>query len=204
MNNWINTILPLICISLSLRNLIKYARHKYRMSLIGILPVIYFTSFLLVSVLFLLMNFELFPLMNNVVFFAAIGLLFGTYVTVFILSFLKEWEDKKIRVLLRIPVIILLLFQFLKDDRVYYLLILNELVMLYLSYQKREINPYAARLQIKQALFVPLILIAAITKNPVFLILYLIITFVFKSAVLNAIVIKNIMYKKQQNMALND
>ncbi len=204
MNNWINTILPLICISLSLRNLIKYARHKYRMSLIGILPVIYFTSFLLVSVLFLLMNFELFPLMNNVVFFAAIGLLFGTYVTVFILSFLKEWEDKKIRVLLRIPVIILLLFQFLKDDRVYYLLILNELVMLYLSYQRREINPYAARLQIKQALFVPLILIAAITKNPVFLILYLIITFVFKSAVLNAIVIKNIMYKKQQNMALND
>tara|TARA_B100001971_G_C18268024_1_gene596360 strand:+ start:37833 stop:38357 length:525 start_codon:yes stop_codon:yes gene_type:complete len=174
------------------------------MSLIGILPVIYFTSFLLVSVLFLLMNFELFPLMNNVVFFAAIGLLFGTYVTVFILSFLKEWEDKKIRVLLRIPVIILLLFQFLKDDRVYYLLILNELVMLYLSYQRREINPYAARLQIKQALFVPLILIAAITKNPVFLILYLIITFVFKSAVLNAIVIKNIMYKKQQNMALND
>lgn len=203
MNNWINTILPLICISLSLRNLIKYARHKNRMSLIGILPVIYYASFTLCALIYLLMNFELFPLMNNVFFFASVGLLFGTYTTVFILSFLEKWEDKKIRTLLRIPIIILLLFQFLKDDRVFYLLLLNEAVMLFLSYQKREVNRYIARLQIKQAIFMPLLLIAAITNNGLFLIIYLICTFIFKSAVLNAITIKNIMYKKQQNMALN-
>lgn len=203
MNNWINTILPLICISLSLRNLLKYARHQYRMTLIGILPVIYYSAFAMSSLLFLLMNFELFPLMNNAFYYAAIGLLFGTYTTVFILSFLSEWQDKKIKVLLRVPLITLLLFQLLKDDRVFYLLILNECVMLFLSYQKREINPFIARLQIKQALFIPFLILAAFFNNGVFIFVYLIFTFVFKSAVLNAIVIKNIMYKKQQNMALN-
>ena len=126
MNNWINTILPLICISLALRNFIKYVRHEYRMTLIGILPVIYYASFAISSILFLLMNFELFPLVENVFFHAAIGLMFGTYTTIFILSFLKEWEDKKVRTLLRIPIIVLLLFQFLKDERVFYLLLLEE------------------------------------------------------------------------------
>lgn len=203
MNNWINTILPLICISLSLRNFLKFARHKYRMTLIGILPVIYYLALGLTSVFYFLMNFELLPLMNNVFFYAAVGLLFGTYTTVFILSFLPKWEDKKVKTLLRIPLIILLLFQLLKDDRVFYLLILNESIMLFLSYYRREVNRYVARLQIKQALFIPILFLAAYFDSGIFILLYLVFTFVFKSAVLNAIVIKNIMYKKQQNMDLN-
>lgn len=201
MNNWIELILPLICLTLALINLIKYLSYRNRFSLVGFIPILYFVSILVGSFLALeLSSIEEF--ITKVTFqkfiYTSLALGFSTFFMAYILLSVEDWQSKKIKTLLRIPLIGALVAHLLQAQQVMILLSILELVLILLANRSKEENRHIKRLIRKQTIFYPLLIVSVFTNNILFCFLFLIFTWPFKNAILNAMVIKNIIYKNNQ------
>lgn len=201
MNNWIELILPLICLTLALINLIKYFSYENRFSLVGFIPLLYFVSLSLGSFLALELS-SIDEFITKVTFqkfiYTSLALGFSTFFMGYILLSVDEWQSKKIKTLLRIPLIGALVAHLLQPQQVIILLSVLELVLIVLSNRSKDENRHIKRLQRKQTIFYPLLIISIFTNNILFCFLFLIFTWPFKNAILNAMVIKNIIYKNNQ------
>jgi hypothetical protein len=198
MNNWTELILPALCLLLGLINLIKYLRYKNSFSLVGIIPIFSFLALTIVSLGILNNKLNQNFLININIIYAFLALCFACTFTAFILNLIPEWKSKKIKTMLRVPLIGALLGHFL-SEHVFGLLLGLELVLLVLSYKYFAENRHIARLQRKQVLFYPLLIWATFSQNIQGVFLYLLLVHTFKNAILNAVVIKNIIYKNNQS-----
>lgn len=201
MNNWIELILPLFCLILALINLIKYFSYKNRFSLVGFIPILYFFSIFVGSFLALeLSSIEEF--IAKVTFqkfiYTALSLGFSTFFMGYILLSVEDWQSKKIKTLLRIPLIGALIAHLLQPQQVIILISVLELTLIILSNRSKEKNSHIKRLQRKQTIFYPLLIISIFTNSLLFCFLFLVFTWPFKNAILNAMVIKNIIYNNNQ------
>jgi len=197
MNNWIHLIIVLLCTCIGLSGLLKYLAYKKRMSLIGVLPVLFFGSFLFASIGFILNHFQIIEVKVQYI-YVALSLQFGVSFMSFILLLIKDWSAKKIKTLLRLPIIVALVARYINAIEIIYLIFALEVLMIFLSFYMREKNLYVTRLQRKHLLIFPILIAMVLLKDINYLLIYLILTIGFKNAILNAMVIKNIIYKNEE------
>jgi hypothetical protein len=169
--------------------------------MVGVLSVLYVFTFFFCGLIFIQLESLQEILVHLVVekfLLTFLALNFATYFTVFILVQIKEWQSKKIKTLWRIPIIGALLAHLLEANQVFLFLLLIELLAYYIAFSKKDENRHVKRLQRKQLIFYPILVVSVFRGEVQWVFLYLILTWTFKNAILNASVIKNIIYKNDQ------
>lgn len=123
---------------------------------------------------------------------ALVGLSLFSFLSIFSYGFLNPPTKKKLKALLRLPMIGILGFWILRPEQIFYAVIGTELIMLAIGYKYKFSHQYLWRAQVKACLVLPLAFFYQGQFHYLFLFWFLW-SMVFKVSMTNAAIVKGAM-----------
>jgi hypothetical protein len=167
----------------------------------NIVIIIFLLGFNLLSVSFITDFYNFSPSISAIGLSAiAYGSLAFSSIALAVIVIMQKATPKKLRTLLRLPIIGALVGFYFKDERILYLVVGIELLLTLYFYAKNEIYNYVFRQQIKALVGILLFLVLTINKFSPYSLIGLIVFVLMKNQIINHIKLKIVLEKSQNDI----
>jgi len=167
----------------------------------NIVIIIFLLGFNLLSVSFITDFYNFSPSISAIGLSAiAYGSLAFSSIALAVMVIMQKATPKKLRTLLRLPIIGALVGFYFKDERILYLVVGIELLLTLYFYAKNEIYNYVFRQQIKALVGILLFLVLTINKFSPYSLIGLIVFVLMKNQIINHIKLKIVLEKSQNDI----